>query len=230
MVVHDHDSIIGGPLEQTQSLRAPSFEASAEARETNGAQNRSPSRKRQRLDNSSRTSRSESADRTLSSLDKAVAEMRSDGAVMEVDNSPATPDAGDTSPIVPAATPSRVTINVREMVKEGAATTANGRHEFDTSPRPMKSTKSINGHVESGKISAESNVHSRSPTPTIEVTDVHADQNDEAIIEISLDADDQVTLEDQIKAHFFIFPYSADGGYEEAAELIAQDQAKGECP
>ena len=221
MASQDYDAIAGGPTEQTQSLRAPSLEPSLDPRDTLGAQNRSPSRKRPRLDSGSRTARSESADRALSSLDKAVGD-ESDTTIMDVDNAMATPEPDDAVPSVPAATPSRVTINVREPPKEGAPASTNGRHdEDDSGPRPTKSSYSMNGHATTGEHSTQKTTPPRSPSPVIEVTDAQSDASEDAVL-VYDDEEVKLTLDVKINSHFRSFPYAADGGYSEAADLIAQ--------
>src|ERR1700750_1757235 len=100
-----HDAI--GESEQTRSLRTPSSEPLPSERNVTAAQNRSPSRKRPRLDSGSRPARSMSADRSVSALDRAAG--GDNDSAMHDDSRPLTPTSNDTPVLKPAPTPSRVT-------------------------------------------------------------------------------------------------------------------------
>jgi hypothetical protein len=218
-----HDAI--SESEQTRSLRAPSSEPSLIQRDVIGAQNRSPSRKRPRLDSGSRVARSLSADRALSSLDKAAA-AEGDDTTMDVDTRPSTPRADEVPPVRHPMTPSRVTINVREQPKESV--TPNGHLTAAVNDHPSnKHANGMNGHANTIKDSMSSSPSPKSiSSPVIEVTAAPSDDGRDVVTEIHLDGEDP--FEERIAELFRNFPFATDGAYEEAAELIADEQTRGE--
>lgn len=215
-----HDAI--NDSEQTRSLRAPSSEPILTQRDVVGAQNRSPSRKRPRLDSGSRTARSMSADQPLSSLDKAAGE-EGDDLAMEVDSETRTPELDDSLLVANAVTPSKVTINVREPQKEGALPSANGRRDSSSSQNTSKGANGMNGHANT---TGDSTSASTSPTsassPIIEVADAQSDESPTVVTEIRLE--DEVSINERIEMLFYNFPYATEGAFGEAAELIAEEQ------
>lgn len=168
------------------------------------------SRKRPRLDSGSR---SVSADRTISSLLDKAAMGDTD---MDGDDRPVTPQPGAAPAQKVAGTPSRVTINVREPPKGDATLATNGRRGSASS---AKSSKRANGVAEATESSTSSSTPAKSPSsPLIEIADTQSDGDVDVVTELHLE--DEGTIADI----YYDFPFSTNGAYVAAAELIAEDQ------
>jgi len=213
-----HDAI--NDSEQTPSLRDANLNPSLAHREVVGAQNRSPSRKRPRLDSGS--SRSMSADRTFSSLDKAAT---SEGdTTMDIDSTVRTPEPEIIAPEKSAATPSKVTINVREAPQQTAASPTNGQAQGARLPPTF--ANGINGHAKIRTGSMSSSVSPRGEySPVIEVAELELDTGEDTVAEIHLEEEEPIDI--RVASLYHSFPYAVDGGHVEAAELIAEEQNKG---
>jgi hypothetical protein len=215
-----HDAIVES--EQTRSLRAPSSEPLLTHRDVSGdSKNRSPSRKRPRLDSGSRIARSMSADQALSSLDKAAGVDHD--STMQIDSRAATPNSDGTPTMKPVLTPSRVTINVREHPKGGTIPGTNGRRGSSSSSS-LKAANGVNGHTKPKDSSTSSSTSPQSASsPIIQVAAPDSEEGDGVVTDIQLDDESD---EDRIASLFYHFPYSMAGNYCEAAELIAEEQEK----
>lgn len=208
---------------QTRSLRAPSSEPSLNHRAASGGQHRSPSRKRPRLDSGSRTARSKSADRAPSTSSKAAS--TDTDSTMQDDSRPITPANEDTSATKSAITPSRVTINVREHPKGNITPPVDDHRGLSGG---VKADEAVNGMTGKEKPKDSSTSSSTSPqsdsSPVIEVAVPDSEDADDVVTEIGLDDE---SGEDRIASLFYHFPYSTDGHYCEAAELICDELEKG---
>ncbi|KIW02063.1 uncharacterized protein PV09_06560 [Verruconis gallopava] len=220
----DHDAI--GETEQTRPLRAPCLESLLAERDVKAgtAQNRSPSRKRPRLDSGSRSIRSGSADRSLSAPDKAVG--ADNDSAMSVDSQPLTPTSNGTPTTGPALTPSRVTINVRERLEGAATPTSDGRHPSPERPSTPNTVNGMDGSTPAQETNTDSTAspQSQASSPVIEIADEASGQTDEIVAEIHLDNDD--SDEERVAALLYRFPYGPNGQYCRGAELIADEQER----
>jgi hypothetical protein len=212
-----------GEGEQTRSLRAPSSEPSLTHRDVSGSQNRSPSRKRPRLDSGSRAARSMSADRALSIAAGKAADA-DDDSTMQLDGRPATPKLNDTPTLKPILTPSRVTINVREHPVGSITPSTNGRRNSSDSHKSTETVDDMNGKPKAKEPSTSSSTSPQSDSsPVIQVAVPDSEDADDVITEIRLD---EQSDENRIASLFYHFPFSTAGNYCEAAELIAEEQEK----
>ena len=216
-----HDAI--GESEQTPSLRAPSSEPSLTHRDVIGAQNRSPSRKRPRLDSGSGIARSMSADQAISSLDEAVGDTGDN--TMDVDSRFATPETQHSSPNKPAGTPSKVTINIRDPFQKNVGSVTNGHHDTTGDHSSDNKTSGTNGHIIKKDDASSSTSQRSASSPIIEVADTQSD-GAEDVADVRLMGGQNIS--EQIEALYFDFPHSTDGGYIEAAEFIADLATKGQ--
>lgn len=218
-----HDAI--GESEQTPSLHAQSSEPSLMHHDVIGAQNRSPSRKRPRLDSGSETTQSVSADLVLASPHKSV-EAETDNT-MEIDCRPVTPESRQTIAKKPTGTPSKVTINVRTPAKRSASPITNGHHKVNGDKALAKGANGINGHAKTCGVDASGRTSPQSASsPDVEVAEAEYDGDEEEVSPVRML--DGRTFEERIATIYHEFPYVTDGGHVQGAELIAEAQIKSE--
>lgn len=202
----DDDAAAKSNDRRTHLASASTFEPPLEQSDGIGAQ--SPSRKRPRLD---------------MSADKAEGNV--DDRTMDIDKQVKTPEP-DEIPNTPAATPSRVTINVRTPHKPRGLITSHSRRS-STGSHSSKPANGINGHAEittnGNGDPLSSDEAALSPSNDVVATSSDVSDNPPA----NVDEKEGLSVEERVELVFNNFPYSSEGGYCEAAELISQDQNKG---
>lgn len=216
----NHDAISEGEQPTTRSLRAKSSEPSLSHWDGAGDKNRSPSRKRPRLDSGSRSTRSMSADDVFPSLDKAAGVENI--FLKKTHDRPTTPPSKQANGMTPVLTPSRVTINVREHPKDTT------RLDSRTASYESKgTTKGLNGarnHVgEHDPKASLSTSSSGSASPPIEIIDLDSADPIGVVTEIREDT----PQEDAIAKLFYSFPWAEEGNYEEAADMLLRQLDSG---